>query len=198
MNEALTAIEMVTLPILVLLLVFADDLVTMIGGQKFTAAGPVLRILAIGLALSFINGVYGQALVALGRQSVLFRVSVLVLGVNIVLNVVAIPMFGARGAAAALAVSELVALVASRTLYAREAPPPENRMRWRMVAAAATMTVALPFKGVAAHSVASLFAGAALASACYLAALIALGALPQVITDQWSAAVGRVRRLWAP
>jgi O-antigen/teichoic acid export membrane protein len=125
----------------------------------------------------------------------LFRVSVLVLGVNIILNVVAIPLLGVRGAAGALAASELVALVATRSLYAKTAPAPVNRKRWRMVAAAATMAVALPFEGGTAHSAVSLCVGAALACACYLASLVALRALPAVIGDQLSAAVGRVRRL---
>ncbi len=106
---ALAAMEVIALPLVALGIVFADDIVTVIGGTDFADAASVLRILMLALGLSYVNGVYGNALLALGRQDAFFRWSLVILGFNLVANLVLIPPFGVEGAAVAVVLSEALA-----------------------------------------------------------------------------------------
>jgi O-antigen/teichoic acid export membrane protein len=184
-GQALAIMEMIALPVLVLTAVFAEEAVTLIGGAKFEDAALALQILALALAILCLNGVYTHALVALGRQASLLRVTVVVLTANVAMNLVAIPLFGIEGAAAAVAASELLNLIALRRIYRAVALPPRNDLRARMLLASLALLVALgvrlsvPLEGVALAAV-----GTVAALCCYVAALFALKAIPEAIQTQ--------------
>ena len=55
-------------------------MIEVIAGAEYADAAWVLRILTLALGISYLNGVYGHALIALGRQNQLFRWSVVILG----------------------------------------------------------------------------------------------------------------------
>jgi O-antigen/teichoic acid export membrane protein len=103
-------------------------IIALVSGGGFAAAGDSLRILALGIPLMYVNFGLTHFLIArdLGRRNMLFSGMMLVL--NVALNLVAIPRFGALGAAwttvlteAALTVCCLVALAPQRYSGARPA-----------------------------------------------------------------------------
>lgn len=99
-------------PIAVVGAVLAGPLVELAGSSEFVAHGtPTLALLLIAVALTFVNAVLSQALFAAHDQVFLFRFNALNLAVNIMLNIVLAPHYGAVGAAAALVVAEVVGLV---------------------------------------------------------------------------------------
>ena len=130
-RSALVAMETVALPLVVLFFVLADDVIRVIGDTQYEEAGWVLRILMLALAISYLSGVYGHALPALGLQNRLFKWSLVILGVNLVINLALIPPFGAVGAAVAVVLSEVVGFVVVRHLYSEVGTPP--RPAWSLV-----------------------------------------------------------------
>ena len=104
----------------------------LLGTHSYSASGPVLAILALALGLSYLNGVYGNALFALGRQKMVFWLALPTLVVNLVANLLLIPPYGADGAAWAVVISEIVALAIVREAYVRVAgrpPAPPGRRK---------------------------------------------------------------------
>jgi O-antigen/teichoic acid export membrane protein len=193
-GAAVAAMEVIALALVVTTIAFADEVVQVIGGGGFEDAAPVLRILMIAVGLSYLNGVYGNALVALGRQGALLRVTAAVLVVNIAVNLALIPPFGVEGAAVAVVISEVVGLYVIRRLYigVASAPPPAPHLR---IAAAGAITGALLVlklllpDDLPAAAVA--IVGGLLAMAVYGALALALRAVPEPLA-------ARLPRLRAP
>jgi len=180
MTQAVGLMVVIAVPTVVLIGVFAEELVTLVGGAKFEAAASTLRLMGVALALTFLTGVYGQALVAIGRQADLLRVALIVLVVNVGLNVALIPVLGIEGAAAALVVSDLINLLAVRHAYLKHASPPERGPRARLALAGCSLLVAVAIKQlVPLEGAALLVVGVATALSCYLASLLMLNALPR-------------------
>lgn len=180
-GEALAVMEMLVLPIVVLTAVFAPQIVAIVGGGAFSRAAPTLQILMVGLAASFVNGVYGNTLVAQGRQRSLLRVTVAVLGINLALNLALIPPFGIEGAAVAVSASELLALVLIRRLYLQVGSPPTNPLRARMLGAGAVLLAAIAFRWLPGSNAAIVVAGGAVSLIAYVIALLRFRALPPTV-----------------
>lgn len=74
-------------------------------GAEFEAAAPVLYVYGLGLVASAACGPASVVLNMVGEERALFRILLLGVLVNIVLNLVLVPRFGIHGAAAATAAS---------------------------------------------------------------------------------------------
>jgi O-antigen/teichoic acid export membrane protein len=182
MSQALAVMELIAVPVLVLVVALADPIVVLIGGSEFEDAALVLQILMIGLAISFVNGVYGNALVAIGRQAKLFWLSLLVLGANIAMNLVAIPLWGVEGAAVAVSLSELIAFFVVRKLYADAATLPRGERRGRVALAGLAMVAALAWVPWAPlGDLALVLVAGVVGAVVYGVALLLLRALPEVV-----------------
>ena len=185
---ALAAMEVIALPLVALGIVFADDIVTVIGGADFADAAWVLRILMLALGLSYVNGVYGNALLALGRQDAFFRWSLVILGFNLVANLALIPPFGVEGAAVAVVLSEALAFVVIRRLYAVGGLNPRILPDVRILLSGAVMVAAVAPKFLlseeAAAALPTVLVGGAVGLAVYAAALLGLRAVPEAIAAQ--------------
>ena len=107
-GTALAGLEPAALGMAGLVAIFSREIVVILGGQKYAAAAPALAILAVALAISYLSGVYGNALMALGRQRTLLWLSLGPLAANLVVNLALIPPLGVNGAAVALVVSEVI------------------------------------------------------------------------------------------
>jgi O-antigen/teichoic acid export membrane protein len=144
----------------------APGLVRFIAGPSFGDAVLVLRILAVGAGLMFVNGLFGHVLIALGRQQFLLWLSAAALLFNVVANVLAIPHFGALGAAGAATASEVLLLCGGLWAMRRYAAfEPQAAVARRALVAGAAMVVAV----LLVH--AELFASIALGVVVYAAAL---------------------------
>lgn len=187
--------ELVALPVVVLTIVFAPEVVRVIAGSAYDEAAAVLRVLMLGVGISYLSGVYGNALAALGRQGVLLRLSLVVLGVNLALNLALIPPFGVEGASVAVALSELAAFLGIRRLYRQVGTPPPLSIDVRVLAAAAVMAVVVAPKFLLADAPALplALAGGVVGLLAYALALVGLRALPEAITGLLPARLARPR-----
>lgn len=101
-------------PIAVVGPLLAGPIITMISSDSFADGAPVLGLLFVAAAVTFLNGAASQALFAAHDQHFLMRLNAVTLTINIAANCALIPFFGAEGAAIALVATELIGLACSR------------------------------------------------------------------------------------
>jgi O-antigen/teichoic acid export membrane protein len=159
--------------------------VEVLGGGDFTEAALVLQILMIGVACTYFNAMYGGVLVALNKQGWLFKLMLWLLPVNVLMNLALIPLWGARGAAVAFAVSEVISVAITRAIMSRYTRAPSLYRAPQVAAAASVMAVVAlaklaPFATVQSPIVV-LAIGAVVTLAVYTGALYLLKAIPREI-----------------
>ncbi|WP_102145654.1 oligosaccharide flippase family protein [Mycobacterium hubeiense] len=99
-------------PIAVVGVLLARPIVELIGSAEFVLhGGRTLALLLVAVALTFLTAAISQALFAAHDQVFLFRLNLINLIGNIVLNIVLAPRYGAVGAGAALVLTETIGLV---------------------------------------------------------------------------------------
>jgi O-antigen/teichoic acid export membrane protein len=118
-QRALDNLIWAAIPIVTLVALGAPAIVTMLAGSAFGPAGPVLCILVPAAGLSFGTAVYGNLLVAVDKQSRLIPVVGAAATTNVLLNLGLDPWLGPRAAAAAMVVSEVVALIGTAAAFRR-------------------------------------------------------------------------------
>jgi O-antigen/teichoic acid export membrane protein len=100
-------------------------------GDAYAAAVPLLRLLAVAIALQILQYGYADSLTAVGLQHERTRVVVGSILLNVGLNAGLIPPYGARGAVLATIASQLACLALLawrvRVLERREGPVSEVR-----------------------------------------------------------------------
>lgn len=105
-------------------LVIAEDIMRIIGGPEFVSGAGALRVTLFAMAFSFTIIMFSSLYVAKGRQIAALKIGSLGLVLNIVFNLMLIPVIGIIGAAAATLVTEMIILTlylfgARRTLQVR-------------------------------------------------------------------------------
>jgi O-antigen/teichoic acid export membrane protein len=98
-------------PIAVLGFPLAGRILNVVADQFTAPATRTLQLFFVACALSFITTIVSNALIAAHEQQFLTRLSTINLIVNIGLNLVFIPMFGAVGTGVALILTELSGVV---------------------------------------------------------------------------------------
>ncbi|MUL81735.1 oligosaccharide flippase family protein [Mycobacterium sp. CBMA247] len=166
-------------PIAVVGIVVARPVVELVGSSEFGAHGGVtLALLLVAVTLTFLNAAISQALFAAHDQVFLFRLNLVNLVGNIVLNVVLTPSYGAMGAGAALIVAELTGLFVATWRLSRIAP---YRTPWLFV-----LRLAIPLGAAAAVAIsmqhASVLVTLPLSAVVYLGVNLVVGPVtPRVI-----------------
>ena len=116
-QTAFSSVQLIVLPLVVLLVGFAPEIVHVVTGGGYVGAATVLRLLAVSMVLGYFNVVFGLSMASLGEQRRLLRVLLASLAMNIALNAVLIPLDGARGAAIALVSSEVLGVALGLLVY---------------------------------------------------------------------------------
>jgi O-antigen/teichoic acid export membrane protein len=131
-------------PIVVLMTFAATPVIVLISGDEYSEAGDALRILAPYVLLAFATGLSWRALIAYGEDRALLPLAFGSLTANVGLNLLVIPEYGFRGAAATSVLTEIGALGASLVLLRRRAGlMPSLRYGLAVLPAAALMAVVL-------------------------------------------------------
>ncbi|WP_245819601.1 flippase [Rhodococcoides yunnanense] len=122
-EKSVETLSLVALPIGLVGVMLAGPIVATMGSDEFVSDGkPALALLFVAVTVTFMNGVLSQALFAAHDQVFLLRLNVVNLAVNIALNIVLIPSFGAVGASAALLFAEFSGLVVVTWRLHRKSP----------------------------------------------------------------------------
>jgi O-antigen/teichoic acid export membrane protein len=186
-RNAVAAMQLIALP-LIALSFFSLQILRLIAGAAYAPAAFTLQLLMIGVAISFVQQVFGYTLVAQNRQLQALYVLVGVLLLNLVLNLILIPLFAIKGAAIALVVSEVASLVGTAAVYSRIGTVPRMYLPFRTAAAAGVMATVVVATRVALPTIVpsafvTLAVGGVLSSAAYLLILQRLHAVPPAISS---------------
>ena len=92
-------------PVFALSFIFAKDLVTTVYGDAYAASSSVLVILSVGYFAQTLTGYNGQTLKIYGHLRFAVAVDLLAVTGNVLLNIYAVPRWGALGAAGATSVT---------------------------------------------------------------------------------------------
>jgi len=114
-ERALLYMGVAGIPIAVSLLFLSEEVLRLIYPEPFARAADCLTILGIAVAIIFMTYPQVSTLIALGRQKSFTYIAVIGLGLNVLLNVVWIPLYSIEGAAWATLITE--AFVFCATLY---------------------------------------------------------------------------------
>jgi O-antigen/teichoic acid export membrane protein len=108
--------------LVLVLVVAAEPIVRILGGEEYLDAVPVLRIHALSLVGAFLVQVAVFALITLRRQSALIAVNGVALVSVLALGLGLVPALGAEGAAIAAAAGEAILALAGYVMLVRERP----------------------------------------------------------------------------
>lgn len=100
--------------------IFAPLGIAIIAGSKFTGSVLPLQILSLALIFSYFNHINGYTLIAIGKQWYSFYIAIFALVVNLVLNVIFIPIFSYPAAAFITFITEGVVVFSSLLAIRRE------------------------------------------------------------------------------
>lgn len=96
--------------------------ISIVGGAKFEPAAPVLAIQGVALGAMFVSLVWANVLLSLGLFRLILAINVSILLLDALLVGALVPLDGARGAAIATAVAEIVAVIAQAVAVVRDRP----------------------------------------------------------------------------
>ena len=162
-----------------LLAVFAEPVLELLGGAEYRDAAPLLRVQALALVPVFLGQAWQLSLIAIRRQSALLVANTVALAAVLVLGLLLIPPYEAMGAAVAAVVAE-TALAAALLGILATSPQrvrPSLAFVWKPVAALAAAAAVLVVPGLPE------LAAGVLAAVVYLAVAAALRAVPLEVLD---------------
>jgi O-antigen/teichoic acid export membrane protein len=132
--------------LVIVILLAAEPILRILGGAEYVGAAPVLRIQSIALFTLFVSAAWSPALIGMHRQGSVAAATAVGLVVVIVAGLALIPVWEAKGAAAAAAMADAFVVTIAYVLLRRAGPGRDLRLGFvpKLVLAAATaMAVAL-------------------------------------------------------
>ena len=188
-QKAFDALLAAAAPLAVVMIAFSEEIVVWTAGTAFREGGVALALLAPYVLVFFANGVLWRILIATNRDRALLTMAVAVLAVNVVLNLVFLPIYGFK-AAAVIAVASEVAVAVPIALIVRAQGLLPNALYVVIIAAAALAMVAVILLLPAPAAV-----RAAVSAAAYIVVILALpGTAREVVIGELVPAAARVVR----
>ncbi len=142
MSQSLRYAGIILLPVFILIASYAQPLIELFFGSKFSDGADTLRILTFGLSFLTIFYVICMGLIGLGRAHLAMWIAIVGTGVNALCNALLIPKFGIEGAAWATTITATLTTVATLLIMQLYIP-----LSYRFVPIAKTVfaTVVLAF-----------------------------------------------------
>ncbi|MCX6779233.1 MAG: flippase [Candidatus Magasanikbacteria bacterium] len=110
-EKAFLYLMMISAPLAVGVFIISDIFINSIYGSAYTPSIPALRILVFGLIFAFLDFPVGSLLNACNKQNIQTGAMGLVMVLNIILNLILIPVWGINGAAFSAVIGNLSLLL---------------------------------------------------------------------------------------
>lgn len=111
-SKSVESMLFVGAPVAVVGAILAKPIVGVVSSSEFVEqGGPTVALLSIAVALTFVTAALSQGLFAAHDQVFMLRLNIVTLLINIVLNILLAPRYGAVGAGAALVLTEACGVV---------------------------------------------------------------------------------------
>lgn len=133
-------IFLLTFPLFSMMVLFPDIILKFFFGTKYIPADLALQILSLGVMVQVLLGLNGTNLIVIGESNFVLISNLLSAVLNILLNVILIPLYGIEGAAVATAVSYAVGYVLiSFKLYQKSNIHPFSRNYLKILVISSTL-----------------------------------------------------------
>jgi O-antigen/teichoic acid export membrane protein len=109
-SRSLTLVVLASMPIAVVCIAFAREIVLFLSTPEFAGGAIALMILAVSLPIMYLDILLAEILIASDQRKIMLRIALFVLGFNFVANLIAIPLYSFVGAAITTLLSELLLL----------------------------------------------------------------------------------------
>ena len=151
---------LISLPLAAITTLLAPLLIGVLGGAEYLPHGALaLQIVIWSIPIGWINSVTNYVLIALGQERVQIRAFIIAVTFNVVANLILLPTFSYRAAAATTIISEVLLLfIFSIYLRRRMAAVGWLRLLWRPVVVTLVM-IALMILGAMVHTALGLLLG---------------------------------------
>ncbi|MEX1997376.1 MAG: flippase [Candidatus Andersenbacteria bacterium] len=143
LSESLHVITIAVVLVLIFLQMTTEQLVLLIAGPGYEAAGPLLRVVSLALASMFFGNIFGFTLVALDKQKMLLILYAMLVVGNVLANLATIPLWGALAAAWTTVATEIIATVTAGAWVYRSIGYHYNLRLLVRIAGAALATICL-------------------------------------------------------
>lgn len=121
-ERVLKIFVLISLPIAVWILILGSNVTVFMFGDAYQPAGVVLMTMGPMVIFLFLNGLYVHIFSAVDEQSAYMKAVAVAVIINVVLDIVFIPMWGIVGAALATLISEVVLFVTGAVLLSKLGP----------------------------------------------------------------------------
>lgn len=108
------------LPLALLTMLFARKIIFLVYGEGYEGSVAALQILVWGTALLYVTTIQGTTFVAANRQLLRMKLLLVAVGLNISLNLLAIPKYGHIGASVTTVITEIFILVMGVVLLEKD------------------------------------------------------------------------------
>ncbi|MBT7903306.1 flippase [Candidatus Woesearchaeota archaeon] len=103
----------VIVPVALIIFSFSDLVLSLLFGEKYILAQNILKILVIGTACFTITHVNFSMVSGIGKPKIIAKIVLGVALLNIILNIILIPLIGVVGAAISTSISQIIMLILS-------------------------------------------------------------------------------------
>ena len=169
------------IPLVLVVFFAAGDVMTVLFGSEYAIGATALLILTVGQFINIVTGATGMILIMTGQQKAWFRLSMVIVVANLILNLTLIPRWGMNGAAVATAttVGGLFAIALLIVYRIHNIWPYDRRYVKGILAAVVTAGLLLVIRLLHLPSTANLLLTTAVAAAGFFGILLGLGLDPE-------------------
>jgi O-antigen/teichoic acid export membrane protein len=98
-------------PVMLIMLAYPDELISVSAGDEFSEAATAVQILAPYALFAYVGAVLWRVLMAADRDRALLWIAVFILAANVALNLLLVPRYGFEAAAAITVASEALVML---------------------------------------------------------------------------------------
>jgi len=107
-NKSFSVMLLISFPIAIICTVFSKEIIIFLSNSDFVSGSKALVFLGFTLPLIYLDVLLGEILIAKDARKLLINIAIFILILNVVLNLILIPIFSFIGAAIVTLISELV------------------------------------------------------------------------------------------
>lgn len=130
------------LPVIIVLFLAPELIIGLLFGDKYSSGALALQILLIGKFVSVLMGLNTAGLIALGDNKVVSYIVILQTIINVVINILLIPIIGIEGGAIGMIISSIVGdIIGVSLLYSKYDIHPFTKATWIPVSYSICLTI---------------------------------------------------------
>jgi len=102
------ALFLIIIPLALIFITFPENAISMLFGEIYIPASQALQILSVAMIISTMGYIFSSVIIGIGKPFLNTKIAFLVMFANILSNLILIPLFGIKGAAVSMIISNFV------------------------------------------------------------------------------------------